>query len=100
MKSWVDLIWSVLLGYYCVFGVHLINKYLFSNALFGPRLGLLMTVVFISAYPIFGWGRDSLWLRLGRWTLAKWSLFGVGAGILTILASIFSRSVVHYFSTQ
>jgi len=98
MISWREAISHLVLLFYCVFGTDLINIYLFNDELYGIWLGLLMVVVFVSAYPIFGWKRNSPWARLGRWSLTKWALFGLGFGIVTAVVDIVSGAVVRHFS--
>lgn len=97
MKSWSDAIFNLLLVSYCVFGTNLVDKYVFNHEPSRIRLGLLMTAVFISAYPIFGWRRNSPSARLGRWSFLKWTLFGGGLGIVTIIVHALSRAIVRYY---
>jgi purine-cytosine permease-like protein len=98
MGRWSEAIFYILLVYYCIFGIGLIDKYVFNHELSGIRLGLIMTVVFLSAYPIFGWKREMPRARWGQWTLAKWLLLGVGIGMVTIIADYLSHILVHHFS--
>jgi hypothetical protein len=97
MKSLSGDIFHLLLVFYCVFGLGLISKYVFNHELSGVGLGLVAAAIFMSAYPIFGWKRDSPWERLGRWSLAKWALFGVGYGVMATAVDYFLRMIVHHF---
>ena len=98
MFSLSDAIFSFLLLFYCILGTNLVDKYLFQNGLSSFQLGLIMTFVFMSAYPIWGWKRNSPWMRLGQWSLGKWSLFAIGAGIATLVVDLLSKMVVRHFS--
>ena len=97
MKSWSDGIYYLLAVYYCIFGTALVNKYLFHNKLSHVGLGMLMAVVFISGYPLFGWRRNSVWPPRGKVPLIKWVWLAVGVGIATIVIDLFSSMVVTYF---
>ena len=98
MKTWSDDIFYLLLVYYCLLGSHLVEKYIFNYSFSPVRAGLIMTAVFLSAYPIFGWKRNSPWARLGSWSFKKWFIFALGIGAFASVIDVLSYYVVHHFS--
>ena len=98
MPNWKRLLFSLVLGLYVVRGSYLIGKYLFNQSLFGIRHGLIAAGLFVSAYPVFGWKRNSPWPWLGRWSFAKWILTAIVVGVLLIVVDAFSLMVTSYFS--
>ena len=96
-NTWPQLTYVLLMTWYWSFGTFLVNKYLFDYKLHGVRFGVLAAAVFISAYPIFGWGRNDSW-RFGKLSLSKWTLLGAGAGILATLVDLFVTGIVSHFS--
>lgn len=98
MRNWSNVILYFLLACYCLFVTELIDKYWFSHELFGSRLGLIMGIVFMSAYPVFGWRRNpaqGFWARL---SFKVWTLLGISVGVVAIGIDAFSNLVVHHFS--
>jgi hypothetical protein len=79
-----------------VFGTHLINRYVFNYQLPGVRLCLLMALVVLSAYPAFGWRRNSPWERVGRWTFPKWVAFAVALWLLATALNLLISIVLSY----
>lgn len=69
-----------------------------NQSLFGVRHGLIAAALFVSAYPVFGWKRNSPWPWLGRWSFAKWILVAIGVGVVIIVVDVFSRTVTGYFT--
>ena len=89
-----------LIAVYCFFGADFINKHFFNGERSVIRFALLVTALFIVGYPIWGWKRNSIWARIGRWSFAKWVLAGVGVGIYAILVDILAGIVVNHYSAQ
>jgi hypothetical protein len=87
-----------LLVCYCMFGTALVNKYLFDNELFGARLGLCMAMIFMSAYPIFGWKRDAAEGRSSRRSLSAWVVCGGGIWLVVTIVDGLSGAVVRHYS--
>ncbi len=98
MPNWKRALFSLVLVLYVVRGSYLIGKYLLNQSLFGIRHGLIAAALFISAYPVFGWKRNSPWPWLGRWSFAKWILAAIGVGVVIIVADALSRTVTSYFT--
>ena len=64
------------------------------------QFGLIATVVFISAYPIFVWKRDTpTYPYLGKLSFAKWLFLGLITGILTVIIAFLLRVVANYSSS-
>lgn len=99
MKSWGDVMFHMLLVFYCIFGADLIDKHLFDHKLSGIYYGVLMALVFISSYPLFGWKRTAPLKRVGQWSLQKWILFGVVVGAAAIVVDMLSSKIVSQFTT-
>lgn len=91
---------QMLLLFYCILGTDLIDKYLFDYRLSGIRLGGVWAVVFISAYPLFGWRRGKPWGLEGRWSLGTWVLVGVAIGFAVMVVDNISHRIVHHFSAR
>ena len=102
MGTWKRLTWSEALVYlllvqYCTLGTHWINLYSFGGKLSVVGLGLTMTLLFLSVYPILAWKKHSSGVRVG--SFRNWLLFGLGAGVLTILVALLSETIVRHFSS-
>lgn len=95
-----SVILYMLLVYYCIFGASLIEKHVFHHELSGISVALLMAVVFVSAYPVFGWKKDLLRDVWQRWPFGQWALLGLGAGIVTLAVDALSQMVVAYYSAR
>ncbi|SRR6266849_6078671 len=92
--NWVRQLVDGLLAIYCMFGAQVINKQFFGGNLSAIRFALLVMVLFISGYPIWGWKRNSAWSFVGRWTFYKWVLFSVVVGILVSLLEFLAKVLV------
>ncbi len=60
MLTWPQLTWKqavlyLLLSYYCIYGTHWINLYVFNRQLPAFGYGLVITLLFLSAYPVLAW---------------------------------------------
>jgi hypothetical protein len=95
-RIWVGLtlIYFVFLTYF------LIRYYDALNQGMSPFLfGLIVAAVFITAYPLFLWKRDSRpYPFIGRLSFAKWFLVGIAFGIIAVCAALFSELIVSYYS--
>ena|ERR1051325_3145557 len=80
-----------------VLGSHLIEKYFFNYGLSGPGYGLLIALLVLSAYPVFGWKRTSPWKYVGRWSFTKWVVFAVALGIIVPVFEFLISFIVPYF---
>jgi FtsH-binding integral membrane protein len=82
-----------------VFGTGLINRYVFNRDLSSLGFGLLMALVILIAYPVFGRRRNSPWRRVGHWTFAKWFIFATTLGAIFSVVEFLIGVAVNYLTT-
>lgn len=99
MPRWIRSILDCLLALYCIYGAKWINDHFFNGGLDKIRFALIVTALFISGYPIWGWKSTSPWSFIGRWTYLKWVAAGILCGIFMILVQVFAEIVVNYYSS-
>ena len=96
MLSYRQALTYLLLSQYSIYGTHWINLYALHGKLSSVGMGLVMTLLFLSAYPLLAWKRHSPWVRIG--SFKSWLLLGLGAGVVTILIAAAAGAVVRHFS--
>jgi hypothetical protein len=90
---------SLLFTSWVVLATHLINKYVFNYGLSRLMFWLLVVLVILVAYPVFGWKRKLSWKRIGQWTFSKWVIFAVTLGVFGAILDLLISLITPYFYT-
>lgn len=97
MLTWRQALTYLVLAYCCIYGTHWIGLYACQGRLSSSGMGLVLTLLFLSAYPLLAWQRHSPWVRIGSWR--SWLLLALVAGLITFLVATAAGLVVRHFST-
>jgi hypothetical protein len=62
------------------------------------RFGVIEMAVFISAFPLFIWTRLPSIRWLGRVSFTRWSLLGVGFGVVAMMCAIAAAIIAGYLT--
>lgn len=100
MPPWIRYVLDLVLVLYCIYGADLINRHFFNGDDYGIRFALVVAVLYVVGYPIWGWKRNSAWRFIGRWSFPKWVISGIAVGMFVVLVEFFADVVVHHYSAQ